>query len=127
MIPQPGVYEIEQMDYIFVQTCRTKQAIRRKIRRGRGGRRRGPAGDTRQGRRLGRLTQNIAYFRNEAGGMTCSLGGGQGNLLADYDDYQGPAPEGVRRVRRAGWRGVRAVRRGKWRDEAQDELEVPRA
>mgnify|MGYP000119774869 CR=1 FL=1 len=30
MIPQPGVYEIEQMDYIFVQACQTKQAIRRK-------------------------------------------------------------------------------------------------
>ena len=30
VIPQPGVYEIEQMDYIFVQTCQTKQAIRRK-------------------------------------------------------------------------------------------------
>ena len=27
VIPQPGIYEIEQMDYIFVQVTQTKQAI----------------------------------------------------------------------------------------------------
>ena len=129
VIPQPGVYEIEQMDYIFVQACQTKQAIRRKYGvdvaaegeaqpeiRGEGA---APQEEL--------VTQNIAYFRNKAGGIGL-FSWVEDKVLADYEDYQALHLKvcAVCGAPRAG--EVCAVCGAKkWRDEAQDELEVPRA
>lgn len=129
VIPQPGVYEIEQMDYIFVQACQTKQAIRRKYGvdvaaegeaqpeiRGEGA---APQEEL--------VTQNIAYFRNKAGGIGL-FSWVEDKVLADYEDYQALHLKvcAVCGAPKAGEVcGVCGAK--KWRDEAQDELEVPRA
>lgn len=129
VIPQPGVYEIEQMDYIFVQTCRTKQAIRRKygVDVADGGEAQPEIRGEGAAPQEELVTQNIAYFRNEAGGIGL-FSWVEDKVLADYDDYQAlhlkvcavcGAPKTGEVCGQCGAR--------KWRDEAQDELEVPRA
>ena len=129
VIPQPGVYEIEQMDYIFVQTCQTKQAIRRKygVDVADGGEAQPEIRGEGAAPQEELVTQNIAYFRNEAGGIGL-FSWVEDKVLADYDDYQAlhlkvcavcGAPKTGEVCGQCGAR--------KWRDKAQDELEVPRA
>lgn len=90
VIPQPGVTELEDMDYIFIQVSQTKDYVKRRygvdvslaeeenpeIRN---------ADSTAYTDDI--VTVNIAYFRNENGGIGrftwCDT-----YLLEDFDDYQ---------------------------------------
>ena len=82
-------YEIEQMDYIFVQTCQTKQAIRRKygVDVADGGEAQPEIRGEGAAPQEELVTQNIAYFRNEAGGIGL-FSWVEDKVLDDYEDYQ---------------------------------------
>lgn len=94
-IPQPGVYEIPEMDYLFVQLAQTKEYIKTKYGK--------DVGDESEEEPDARsfdtataddmVTENIGYFKNESGGIGrvawCN------DVLLEYmDDYQ------ARRVKR---------------------------
>ena len=88
LIPQPGVSEVEDMDYLFLQTSHTKQAIRR-----RWGKDVSAAAEEEPELRGGGeaseelVTLNTAYYRNDRGGI--GLFAWVDNVtLADYEDYQ---------------------------------------
>lgn len=87
IIPQDGVYEIEDMDYFFVRIVQTKEYIKRVY--GKDVSYEGVDDDSNtfddvQNDDL--VTQNIAYYRNENGiGMFSWCGN---VVLADIDDYQ---------------------------------------
>lgn len=127
VIPQPGVYEIEQMDYIFVQTCQTKQAILRKYGVDVASQSEAEPGIRGEGAEPQEelVTQNIAYFRNKDGGIGL-FSWVEDKVLADYDDYQAlhlkvcaqcgaPKTGDVCEVCGA----------SRWKDEANTQLEVP--
>lgn len=88
IIPQPGVYRIEDMDYIFVQVSKSKEALEAKYGitldtdtedapEARGGDGTTPAGI---------VTQNIVYYKHDKGtvGMFSWCGD---QVLEDYPDY----------------------------------------
>ncbi len=88
LIPQPGVAELEDMDYLFLQVSRTKEAVRRRwgkdvsaaaeeepaLRPGEGG-----------GEEL--VTVNTAYYRGENGAMGLFVWV-EDTTLADWPDWQ---------------------------------------
>lgn len=89
VIPQAGVTEIREMDYIILQVAQTKEAIKRRYgvdvtdesesapdTRGAG---MDPARDM--------VTQNIAYYRNKQGGIG-RFSWVNDVVLEDYADYQ---------------------------------------
>lgn len=105
VIPQPGVVELEQMDYLFVLVRQSRRALQQRygvdlseaaleaalsdparMQGGVPGREPGPAlaeaGDTEE-----LLTQNIAYYRNEQGGIGRFSWAGE-VTLEDLPDYQ---------------------------------------
>jgi len=98
VIPQDGVRDIEDMDYVFVKLPQTKEFIRRRYGvevedegeaeadiRGAG--ESSPAADL--------VTQYSAYYRNEDGGIGLYAWiGGTETVLEDLEDYQ------ARRLRR---------------------------
>lgn len=118
LIPQPGVSEVEDMDYLFLQTSHTKQAIRR-----RWGKDVSAAAEEEPELRGGGeaseelVTLNTAYYRNDRGGI--GLFAWVDNVtLADYEDYQARTRPGVRRLRRAqNGGGVPFVRRAEVRGQ----------
>ena len=89
VIPQPGIYEIEQMDYIFVQVTQTKQAVKRKY----------GVDVAQDGEEAPKVrgedavpwdelvTQNIAYYRNKDGGIG-RFSWVEDTVLEDMEDYQ---------------------------------------
>ena len=90
VIPQPGVYELEQMDYLFVLVSQSRRALERRydVRLPEEGEsdveaRTSADADTVEGL----VTQNIAYYRNSAGGV--GLFSWVGDVtLEDMEDYQ---------------------------------------
>lgn len=91
VIPQDGVTEIEDMDYIFLLVARTKKSIERQYHvtlnvvseeepgaRGNDGEI-APADDI--------VTQVLVYFRNDSGGIGLYSWVGD-QTLDDYEDYQ---------------------------------------
>ena len=89
IIPQPGIYEIEQMDYIFVQVTQTKQAIKRKY--GVDVAQDGEEAPEVRGESAvpwdELVTQNIAYYRNKDGGIG-RFSWVEDTVLEDMEDYQ---------------------------------------
>ena len=90
VIPQPGVYELEQMDYLFVLVSQSRRALERRY-----GVRLPEEGESDVEARTsadadtveGLVTQNIAYYRNSAGGV--GLFSWVGDVtLEDMEDYQ---------------------------------------
>lgn len=90
VIPQPGVYELEQMDYLFVLVSQSRRALERRY-----GVRLPEEGESDVAARTsadadtveGLVTQNIAYYRNSAGGV--GLFSWVGDVtLEDMEDYQ---------------------------------------
>ena len=98
VIPQDGVRDIEDMDYVFVKIPQTKEFIRRRYGVDvedegeseadiRGAGESAPAADL--------VTQYSAYYRNEDGGIGLfAWMGGTETVLEDLEDYQ------ARRLRR---------------------------
>lgn len=88
VIPQPGVYEIERMDYIFVQLAQTKEYIKKRygVDVSMAGEEepsiRGDAGTCED-----LVTQNIAYYRNKNGGIGM-FSWVDDQTLVDMEDYQ---------------------------------------
>lgn len=91
VIPQPGMTEVEDMDYIFLQMAMTKDAVKRKYGvdvesadEERPELRNAEAG---QAYTSDLVTVNIAYYRNDNGGIGrftwCDS-----YMLEDLDDYQ---------------------------------------
>lgn len=90
VIPQPGVYELEKMDYLFVLVSQSRRALEKRY---------GVAlpeeGESDVAARTaadeaaveGLVTQNIAYYRNEAGGVGIFSWVGD-VTLEDMEDYQ---------------------------------------
>ncbi len=85
VIPQPGVWDIEQMDYLFVLVSQTRAGIRRRY---------GvlpPAQDSQEPDSTGDteelVTQCIAYYRNESGGIGRFSWVGD-ITLEDLEEYQ---------------------------------------
>lgn len=90
VIPQPGVYEIENMDYLFVQVAQTKEFIRRRYGvdvKSEGEEEPGIRGSEDVASEGDLVTQNIAYYRDEDGkiGMFSWVGN---QTLEDLPDYQ---------------------------------------
>ena len=90
VVPQPGVYELEQMDYLFVLVSQSRRALERRY-----GVRLPEEGESDVEARTsadadtveGLVTQNIAYYRNSAGGV--GLFSWVGDVtLEDMEDYQ---------------------------------------
>lgn len=98
IIPQPGVCELADMDYIFVQMAQTKAYIKQKF-----GADVSDEGEDRPeartfdegGKPDDMVTQNIVYYRGKTGGIGRFSWVG-GTVLEDMDDYQ------ARRLRRCG-------------------------
>lgn len=90
VIPQPGVYELEQMDYLFVLVSQSRRALERRYgvrlpeeRESDVAACTSADADTVEGL----VTQNIAYYRNSAGGV--GLFSWVGDVtLEDMEDYQ---------------------------------------
>lgn len=90
VIPQPGVYELEQMDYLFVLVSQSRRALERRY-----GVRLPEEGESDVAARTsadedaveGLVTQNIVYYRNEAGGVGMFSWVGD-VTLEDMEDYQ---------------------------------------
>lgn len=90
VIPQPGVYELERMDYLFVLVSQSRRALERRYgvrlpeeRESDVAARTSADADTVEGL----VTQNIAYYRNSAGGV--GLFSWVGDVtLEDMEDYQ---------------------------------------
>ncbi len=90
VIPQPGVYELEKMDYLFVLVSQSRRALEQRY-----GVRLPEEGESDVAARTsadadtveGLVTQNIAYYRNAAGGV--GLFSWVGDVtLEDMEDYQ---------------------------------------
>lgn len=88
VIPQNGVLEVEDMDYVFVRVAATREAVRRRY-----GRDVQEAGEEDAGVRGGGesaedlVTLNIAYYKNGAGGVGRYVWAGSTELenLRDYE------------------------------------------
>lgn len=88
VIPQPGVYEVDEMDYLFVQMAQTKQYIKRRYGvdvEAAGEEEPSVRGE--DGALANMVTQNIAYYRNERGGIGM-FSWVDDYVLVDMDDYQ---------------------------------------
>lgn len=91
VIPQPGVVEIEDMDYIFLQISQTKESIKRKygvdVKFAEEERPELRNTETSSAYTQDLATVNVAYYRNKEGGIGrftwCD-----NYLLEDLDDYQ---------------------------------------
>lgn len=90
IIPQPGVYELEKMDYLFVLVSQSRRALEQRY-----GVRLPEEGESDVAARTsadadtveGLVTQNIAYYRNASGGV--GLFSWVGDVtLEDMEDYQ---------------------------------------
>ena len=87
MIPQPGVTEIEKMDYFFVRTAQTKDYVKRRF-----GKDVSDEFETDKEIRDGVATEDIvtvvtAYYKNEHGGIGLYRWCGDVEL-EHFDDYQ---------------------------------------
>ena len=90
VIPQPGVYDLEKMDYLFVLVSQSRRALEKRY-----GVRLPEEGESdvaartaaEEGAVEGLVTQNIAYYRNGAGGVGCFSWVGD-VTLEDMEDYQ---------------------------------------
>ncbi len=90
VIPQPGVYDLEKMDYLFVLVSQSRRALEKRY-----GVRLPEEGESdvaartseEEGAVEGLVTQNIAYYRNSAGGVGCFSWVGD-VTLEDMEDYQ---------------------------------------
>ena len=87
MIPQPGVTEIEKMDYFFVRTSQTKDYVKRRF-----GKDVSDESETDKEIRDGVATEDIvtvvtAYYKNEKGGIGLYRWCGDVEL-EHFDDYQ---------------------------------------
>ena len=90
VIPQPGVYDLEKMDYLFVLVSQSRRALEKRY-----GVRLPEEGESDVAARTseeessveGLVTQNIAYYRNSAGGVGCFSWVGD-VTLEDMEDYQ---------------------------------------
>ena len=90
VIPQPGVYDLEKMDYLFVLVSQSRRAKEKRY-----GVRLPEEGESDVAARTseeessveGLVTQNIAYYRNSAGGVGCFSWVGD-VTLEDMEDYQ---------------------------------------
>lgn len=87
VIPQPGVYELERMDYVFVQLAQTKEYIKERY-----GADVSSAGEEQPEIRgdVGTcediVTQNIAYYKKD--GKIGMFSWVDDEVLVDMDDYQ---------------------------------------
>lgn len=88
VIPQPGVYDVERMDYIFVQIAQTKEHI--KERYGVDVQDCGETDPSIRGEEAAvsdeLVTQNIAYYRNKQGGVGM-FSWVDDTTLADMEDF----------------------------------------
>ena len=90
VIPQPGVYDLEKMDYLFVMVSQSRRALEKRY-----GVQLPEEGESDVAARTsaedgaveGLVTQNIAYYRNGAGGVGCFSWVGD-VTLEDMEDYQ---------------------------------------
>ena len=90
VIPQPGVYDLEKMDYLFVLVSQSRRALEKRY-----GVRLPEEGESDVAARTaaeessveGLVTQNIAYYRNSSGGVGCFSWVGD-VTLEDMEDYQ---------------------------------------
>lgn len=90
VIPQPGVYDLEKMDYLFVLVSQSRRALEKRY-----GVRLPEEGESdvaartseEEGAVEGLVTQNIAYYRNSVGGVGCFSWVGD-VTLEDMEDYQ---------------------------------------
>ncbi|HJB68609.1 MAG TPA: hypothetical protein H9770_07195 [Candidatus Fournierella excrementigallinarum] len=90
VIPQPGVYDLEKMDYLFVLVSQSRRALEKRY-----GVQLPEEGESDVAARTqadagaveGLATQNIAYYRNGAGGVGCFSWVGD-VTLEDMEDYQ---------------------------------------
>lgn len=90
VIPQPGVYDLEKMDYLFVLVSQSRRALEKRY-----GVQLPEEGESDAAARTsaedgaveGLVTQNIAYYRNGAGGVGCFSWVGD-VTLEDMEDYQ---------------------------------------
>lgn len=90
VIPQPGVYDLEKMDYLFVLVSQSRRALEKRY-----GVQLPEEGESdvaartaaEEGAVEGLVTQNIAYYRNSAGGVGCFSWVGD-VTLEDMEDYQ---------------------------------------
>ena len=90
VIPQPGVYDLEKMDYLFVLVSQSRRALEKRY-----GVQLPEEGESDVAARTsaedgaveGLVTQNIAYYRNGAGGVGCFSWVGD-VTLEDMEDYQ---------------------------------------
>lgn len=90
VIPQPGVYDLEKMDYLFVLVSQSRRALEKRY-----GVRLPEEGESdvaartseEEGTVEGLVTQNIAYYRNSSGGVGCFSWVGD-VTLEDMEDYQ---------------------------------------
>ena len=128
VIPQPGIYEIEQMDYIFVQVTQTKQAVKRKY--GVDVAQDGEEATEVRGEDAvpwdELVTQNIAYYRNKDGGIG-RFSWVEDTVLEDMEDYQALhvkvcAVCGATKVQNDDTCPVCGAK--KWKDEVQGEEEL---
>lgn len=97
VIPQPGVYEVDEMDYLFVQMAQTKQYIKRRYGvdvEAAGEEEPSVRGE--DGALANMVTQNIAYYRNERGGIGM-FSWVDDYILVDMDDYQARRLEACRK------------------------------
>ena len=90
VIPQPGVYDVDKMEYIFVQISQSKDSLERRYKV--------KIEDTSESDPdvrstedetyvTGLVTQNIAYYRNKKGGIGIFSWVGD-TTLEDMEDYQ---------------------------------------
>ena len=128
VIPQPGIYEIEQMDYIFVQVTQTKQAVKRKY--GVDVAQDGEEAPEVRGEDAvpwdELVTQNIAYYRNKDGGIG-RFSWVEDTVLEDMEDYQALhvkvcAVCGATKMQNDDTCPVCGAK--KWKDEVQGEEEL---
>lgn len=87
VIPQPGVVEVEKMDYIFTRSAQTKEYVKRRF-----GKDVSAEDETDTDIRDGVATEDIvtvvtAYYKNEKGGIGLYRWCGD-VVLEDLDDYQ---------------------------------------
>lgn len=90
VIPQPGVYDLEKMDYVFVLVSQSRRFLERRY-----GVRLPKEGESDIAARTdadapgaeGLVTQNIVYYRNREGGIGCFSWVGD-VTLEDLEDYQ---------------------------------------
>lgn len=90
VIPQPGVWELEQMDYVFLQLSQTKAALKRRYGvEVQEDTEQAPEtrGDEGTAAAEDMVTQTIAYYKNETGGIGMFSWVGD-QTLEDLPQYQ---------------------------------------